>query len=96
VGDDALVSIRRGDVSDMSFQVIAIQVDRTQEAGEEVPTRTLREARLMDISPVTFPAYPTTDVAVRSLAAWRETQEPAPTPKLEERRRRIRLAEVDE
>ena len=35
--------------------------------GKELDERTLIEVKLFDISPVTFPAYPQTDVKVRTL-----------------------------
>ena len=96
VGNDALVSIRRGDVDDMCFGFVAIEDEWTQESGETVPTRTLKKVRLLDVSPVTFPAYPQTDVAVRSLEAWRAEQE-APRPSgLKMRMRRQRVAEAED
>ena len=96
VGRDALVSIRRGDVDDMSFGFVAIDDEWTQEPGEAAPTRTLKKVRLLGVSPVTFPAYPQTDVAVRFLEAWRAEQE-APRPSgLTMRMRRQRLAEAED
>lgn len=38
---------------------------RTEEG--EPPMRTLKKVKLQDVSPVTFPAYPQTDVNCRSL-----------------------------
>ena len=40
IGNDALVSIRRGDVDDMSFGFIAIEDEWAQGPGEELATRT--------------------------------------------------------
>ena len=90
-GHDALVSIRRGDVLDMSFGFIAIKEEWTQEAGAKGAIRTLKKVRLLDVSPVAFPAYPDTDVAVRSLAAWRRRLHPG----LAMRERQLRLAELE-
>lgn len=61
---DFMESIRRGDVDQMSFAFRALQ-DRwlTDDSGA---VRELLEVDLYDVSPVTFPAYPTTAVAVRS------------------------------
>lgn len=42
VGNDALVSIRRGDVDDMSFGFVAINDKWTQEAGELYQTHRIR------------------------------------------------------
>ena len=38
------------------------------------PIRTIKKAGLFDVSPVTYPAYPQTDCAVRSLTAWQDSQ----------------------
>jgi HK97 family phage prohead protease len=72
-GDDALVSIRRGDVDEMSFGFITIKDEWVQEAGQPA-VRILKKVRLLDVSPVSFPAYPNTDVAVRSRDAWKNRQ----------------------
>jgi HK97 family phage prohead protease len=84
-GRDATVSIARGDVDQMSF---AFEVSpggddwRRDEDGTLI--RTLKRggcARLYDVSPVTFPAYPTTTVQVRSQArALVQEQDPRSMP----------------
>lgn len=61
---DLLVSMRRGDVDQMSFGFRTIR-DRWEQVGEQV-VRTLLEVELFDVSPVTYPAYPTTSASVRS------------------------------
>ena len=40
------------------------------DAGQTV--RTLKRVRLFDVSPVTYPAYTGTDVAVRAMSAGRQ------------------------
>lgn len=62
---DAAVSIRRKDVRDMSFAFEVVRDDWGIVDG--MPERRLLEVTLLDVSPVAFPAYPNTDVAVRSL-----------------------------
>lgn len=62
---DLLVSMERGDVTQMSFGFSVITDDWA--TVDEQTMRTLRKVRLYDVSPVTFPAYPDTDVSVRSL-----------------------------
>lgn len=62
--NDFRESIRRGDVSQMSF---GFQVVKEKWSGEEEPIRELLEVKLFDVSPVTFPAYPETVVAARAL-----------------------------
>lgn len=64
--NDLRESIRRKDVSQMSFGFRTIKDSWHMEDG--IPTRNLEEVRLFDVSPVTYPAYPTTDISVRGLA----------------------------
>jgi HK97 family phage prohead protease len=61
---DLMVSMKRGDISQMSFGFIAREqrVERRGDALYRIVTR----ASLVDVSPVTYPAYRQTDVAVRS------------------------------
>lgn len=63
---DLMESIDRGDVSQMSFGFRAVK-DRwhIDEKGETL--RELLEVQLFDVSPVTFPAYPQTEVHVRAV-----------------------------
>ena len=64
---DLLESIRRGDVSGMSFGFRAVR-----EEWVNLPDRTQRrellDVDLYDAGPVVFPAYPQTTVAVRQMA----------------------------
>lgn len=74
---DLIESLNRGDVDQSSF---GFSVDRYgQDWAEDEDgnlTRTISKVkRLYDVSPVTFPAYPDTDVAKRSLDEWKEEQE---------------------
>jgi HK97 family phage prohead protease len=61
---DLMAVINRGDVNQMSFGFYCLRDDVRFEGGLVV--RELIEAQLFDVSPVTFPAYPQTDVAARS------------------------------
>jgi HK97 family phage prohead protease len=61
---DFLVSIRRGDVNQMSFSFDTIRDEWT--SNEDATIRTLLEVELYDVSPVTFPAYPDTSVVARN------------------------------
>lgn len=87
---DLSVSIERGDITGNSFgfQTIEDRWER-QEKGE---LRTLIRVRLFDVSPVTFPAYPQTDLALRSLEEWRATLTPAVSEEDLQRRREHFLA----
>ena len=62
--DDLLVSIGRGDISQMSF---AFRVgEESWETVDGANIRTiLRFDEIFDVSPVTYPAYPETDVSLR-------------------------------
>lgn len=62
---DLMVSIERGDVDKMSFGFRTISDRWEMKDSDEI--RTLEEVKLYDVSPVTFPAYPDTTVALRSL-----------------------------
>ncbi len=67
---DLAVSIGRGDISQMSFGFRTITDEWTHFNDSNKPSdRVLLEARLFDVSPVTYPAYPQTDVKVRSIIA---------------------------
>lgn len=68
-GRPVLEAVRRGDVSGMSigFQVVKEEWTRPDREKEPKarPKRTIKEAKLFDVSPVTFPAFPQTDIAAR-------------------------------
>src|SRR5262245_55045724 len=83
---DLVESMRRGDVDQMSFGFRTVTDDWHTEDGEAV--RELIDVDLFDVSVVTFPAYPATDVAVRSLALWKER---AWRPGLDALRRKLKL-----
>lgn len=65
---DLVVSMKRGDVSQSSFQFTTL--DDKWETRDGIMVRTvLKVKRLWDVSPVTFPAYPDADSGVRSSLA---------------------------
>lgn len=64
-GRDALESVKRGDVSGMSFGFFTKKDRWTEEKGK-TPLRELLAVDLLEISPVTFPAYPSTSASARS------------------------------
>lgn len=71
--NDLLVSMKRGDVDQMSFAFRTVK-DNWGTAGEQI-IRTLEQVELWDVSPVTYPAYPQTSAQVRAMAAkYRENQ----------------------
>jgi len=67
---DLMVSVGRGDISQSSFG-FAVESDEWTHPTRngELPLRTIRKAKLYDVSPVTYPAYESTTTAVRSAAA---------------------------
>jgi HK97 family phage prohead protease len=64
-GRDALESIRRGDVDQMSFMFDVLE-DTWDQDGDGQLIRTLRKVKLYEVSPVTFPAYQGTEVSARA------------------------------
>lgn len=66
VRDMVMAPIARGDVNQCSFAFYTVSDKWAKVDGEWI--RTLLECDLLDVSPVTYPAYNSTDVVVRSLA----------------------------
>jgi hypothetical protein len=80
VGRDLAISIERGDVDQSSFGFqIAPDGDTWEETrvgDKSIIKRTITKVgRLLDVSPVTFPAYPDASVAIRSLTEFQKAQE---------------------
>lgn len=63
---DLMTTIERGDVDQMSFGFETVR-DAWSTDPDGMLIRDLIECKLFDVSPVTFPAYPDTDVQARSL-----------------------------
>jgi hypothetical protein len=72
---DLMTSIERGDVDQMSFGFRTITDSWQLVDGEDI--RTLIEVKLFDVSPVTFPAYPDTEVGLRSLEEHKKAAGPS-------------------
>ena len=66
LGRDLAVEIERGDRDQMSFGFLATR-DAWDYETEPLPTRTIQEVELFDVSVVGRGAYDTTSVALRSL-----------------------------
>jgi HK97 family phage prohead protease len=72
---DLQESIKRGDISQMSFGFVVEEDEWEHFKGKE-SIRTLKKVQLFDVSPVTYPAYPQTSVAVRDyLNALKESED---------------------
>jgi HK97 family phage prohead protease len=94
VGRDTLASVKRGDLTGMSFGFyIRKQSEQREEAangGKAIIRTTIEAADLIEVSPVTFPAYPQTELAARSLtpdqlAAMEALDKPAAKPDISAR-----------
>lgn len=82
---DAMVSIRRGDVTQQSFAFRVkstwngdpVDGDEWYTMGEVIVRRLLKGgcAELLDVSPVTYPAYPQTNVSVNARTRFEQFQE---------------------
>lgn len=84
-GRDAVESVRRGDVTQMSFGFQTIQ-DHWEKVGDTY-VRTLLEVKLFEISPCVYPAYTDTSVSARNLDIFnqaREHMQPPPEVRMDE------------
>ena len=89
-------TIKRGDVDGMSIRFTAQEQKFTNLDDPEKTVRTILKAKLTEVSPVTFPAFPDTKVAVRCVAQllaaditddeWKRNYE--------DRKRRLKLIEI--
>ena len=63
--------MERGDITQMSFGFSVRPGGQDWAKDDNGRTiRTLKKVRLYDVSPVTYPAYPQTDVAVREMRSF--------------------------
>lgn len=76
-GNDLIVSAERGDLREMSFGFEIVREDWSKDEDAAMARRTLKEVRLYEVSPVTFPAYPASDFSMRSLEQLRAAAEAA-------------------
>lgn len=90
---DLMTLIERRDITGASFAFRVPTGGDRWERTDAFDLRTLLFVRLRDVSPVTYPAYPQTDVAVakRSLEDWRATLEPVLPVRRNLRERYMRL-----
>ena len=78
-GQNAYVSIERGDVDGMSFGFTVREENWKRGKGEKPHERTILDADLIEISPTAFPAYKQTKVGTR------DTEQPQALVDQEER-----------
>lgn len=103
---DVVQSIKRGDMDGMSFAFYTLQ-DRWTDKKGKPPLRELLDLELLDVSPVTYPAYKSTSVSARAEETARrlsdsQDDEPEPAadpapcgPGVDLLRRRLDLDEAD-
>lgn len=95
-GNDFLVMLQRGDVSQSSFSFTVKDESWDMEKlpnGDYKHTRRIKKVdRIYDVAPVTYPAYPDTEVARRSLPKAPEEQTQTPDGELINRQLRLRMA----
>jgi len=66
---DILESVRRGDVTGMSFAFRVLEDDWRESEG--MPLREVIDMRISEVSIVSFPAYPDTEVSLRALERFK-------------------------
>jgi phage head maturation protease len=71
-GRDIIEEIRRKDITGMSFSFTTAEDDWKYPEEGIVERTIIKIGELFDVGPVTFPAYPDTNVAVRSLDEYRK------------------------
>jgi HK97 family phage prohead protease len=72
IARDLRESMARGDIDGMSFGFRV--TDETWDRSGKVPLRTISGVELLEVSVVTFPAYADTEIGLRSLNTWLESQ----------------------
>ncbi|MGG3924911.1 HK97 family phage prohead protease [Metabacillus fastidiosus] len=65
LGSDTYESIKRGDIDGVSFGFQMLK-EEWDESDRDNITRSILKAKLLEISPVAFPAYPDSQVSARS------------------------------
>jgi HK97 family phage prohead protease len=90
---DLWTLVQRGDVTQSSF-AFTVTAEEWRDIDTDLPLRVVKDLRLFDVSPVTYPAYQETTVSARShVAALKEAQSQAWRGQIATRR--AALAQVD-
>ena len=72
IANDVVKLIERGDVSQMSFAFQVLEDAWVYGEEKDPDKRDLIKVKLWDVSPVVYPAYKGTDIAVRSYENWKK------------------------
>lgn len=82
-GNDLLENVRNGNVKGSSFMFTVAKNGSTWTDGEEVDERVITQVeRLIELGPVTTPAYPDTTVAKRDLESLKAEKKENEKPKM--------------
>lgn len=79
--NDIKASLGSGALDGMSFRFSVTREEWNDDEDLDMPERIIKELRLYEFGPVTFPAYEATTAGVRArpaYEAWRQTHEQAP------------------
>jgi uncharacterized protein len=74
IRDLVLAPIGRGDITQMSFAFEILDEERVAGKDGAPDLFIVREVKLWDVSPVTYPFYEQTDISIHSREAWRREQ----------------------
>lgn len=74
LGNDTYESIKRGDVDGVSFG-FRVEDDEVEEPDDDLPLRTVKKAKLLEVSAVAFPAYPDSQVSARGYDRMKEYED---------------------
>lgn len=74
VRDLVLTPLERGDLSGSSLKMVVGKDTWREDANGAVVRTILRVDKLLDVGPVSFPAYPDASAAQRSLDTWKQSQ----------------------
>lgn len=93
---DVVADIEAGNIKGMSFGFRTLN-DAWAKVGQGRWLRTLLDVELLDVSPVTYPAYPSTEVGLRAADGAAEAEAGLARAKAEDeaRERRLRLLEIE-
>ena len=91
-GRDVVESVKRGDLTQMSFGFRTVTDEWHTEGAEQI--RTLIDVDLFDISVVAYPAYPDTSVAQRGLVDWQKSNDGTVRKNLDQMKNKMRAQKL--
>lgn len=92
LGNDTYESIKRGDVDGVSFG-FRVEDDSVEEPDDDLPLRTIKQGKLLEVSAVAFPAYPDSEVSARGFDRMKQYDDELKEYR-EEQAARIRLLTI--